>query len=318
MSKINNITVSVVMPVYNAEAFIEDAVKGVLHQTHENFEFLIINDHSTDATVEIIERLHDSRVKIIKNTKKGSISAYNCGFRNAQYEFVFITDHDDICKETRIEKQLAFMIEHDIDVCGSYYNITDEKRIVLRKMVVPVEHNDIVKDLLFRSYIFHNPTVCIRKRVFDNYGYFDESYTAYGDIEYYLRICKYVHFGNVPDFLYNWRTSNKSLSHKIKTAANKTHRLIGLKYLEKERMTLHRGEYYFKKGLLNYYTDYLLNADINFVYSFLWGNISHKVIRYLMFGTLLFLPLKLLRRYNLFDNKNIQFIKYRFDHLLGD
>jgi len=216
ISKIRNkeIFCSVVMPVHNGEKYLMEAIESVLNQTYTNFEFLIIENCSTDSSVEIIKSYNDPRIRLIFEEDCGSAQAYNRGFREAKGEFVFIHDHDDVSHPERFEKQLNCMIENDIDICGSYFNIIDEGGNKLVEVQPPLSNDEITKSFYYNVTHLYNPTLCLKKEIFNIFGYFDQKYSPSFDLEFILRIIYDVRVSNAAIPLLNWRRDKTSLSHK--------------------------------------------------------------------------------------------------------
>ena len=120
------------MPVYNGERYLREAIDSILNQTFKDFEFLIINDGSTDLSVEIIESYADKRISLAHNGQNlGLITTLNRGFDLACGEYIARMDCDDISLPDRLEKQVVFMDNHpEIGICGSWVSaISDEKLI---------------------------------------------------------------------------------------------------------------------------------------------------------------------------------------------
>ena len=126
---------SVIMPIYNVEPYIGKAIESVLHQTFENFEFIIIDDGSTDKTYDIISSYHDKRIIIIRNQiNRGLAKCLNQGFLIAKAEYIIRMDGDDICKPERFSKQIQFMLEHpNLGISGTYMDLIDEHGKLLGK-----------------------------------------------------------------------------------------------------------------------------------------------------------------------------------------
>lgn len=113
--------ISVLMPVYNSEKYLNEAIESILNQTFVDFEFIIINDASNDNSENIIESYQDSRIKYFKNEKNlGVAKTLNKGLKLAQGKYIARMDSDDISLPERLYKQFKFMeVYNDIDVCGS-------------------------------------------------------------------------------------------------------------------------------------------------------------------------------------------------------
>ena len=128
-----NPTVSVLMPVYNCADFIESSVESILLQTFSDFEFLIIDDFSTDGTYEYLQSLTDSRIKLIRKSKNtGYAISLNIGLNNARGKYIARMDADDISLPERFARQVSFMDNQpEVVVCGSWYeNIGNGKGLV--------------------------------------------------------------------------------------------------------------------------------------------------------------------------------------------
>lgn len=204
-------TISVVMPVYNGEKYLAEAIESVLKQTFTDFEFLVINDGSTDATEKIIleHGRKDSRLKYIKNEKNQGLSeALNKGISIATGEYIARMDGDDICLPKRLEKQLKALEKNpDIGICGASYRFFGAKDNL---MIQPEHHEDIVAGLLFGCTV---TLAMFRKKLFTDHklkyltDYFPaEDYKMWADCARITRIY------NVQEalFLYRWHGSQIS------------------------------------------------------------------------------------------------------------
>lgn len=121
--------ISVIMPAYNAENFIGESIRSVIHQTYENWELLIIDDASKDNTVEAVKQISedDERLKLhILPTNQGAGFARNIGIKAAKGTYITFLDADDLWRSQKLEIQLRFMQQHKIDVSFSDYELIDE------------------------------------------------------------------------------------------------------------------------------------------------------------------------------------------------
>ena len=117
-----NIKVSVIMPVYNDELFIKETILSVLNQTHSNIELLIVDDCSSDKSIEIIKSFNDKRIKLFKNIEnKGAAYSRNLAIANATGDYVAFLDGDDRWHLDKVEKQLNFMIQNNYDFSYTKY-----------------------------------------------------------------------------------------------------------------------------------------------------------------------------------------------------
>ena len=104
--------VSILMPVYNGGAYLKQAISSVLNQTYHNFEFIIINDGSTDNTGEIIDSFTDKRILHIKQENQGVARSLNNGLKLVKGEYIWRHDADDKCLPDQLEKQVTFLKQH--------------------------------------------------------------------------------------------------------------------------------------------------------------------------------------------------------------
>ena len=160
----NKPLISVLLPVYNCELYIQEAVDSILNQTYSHFELIIIDDCSTDATVSILKTYNDSRINlIIKPKNSGYTDSLNFGIEIAKGDYIARMDGDDISLPERFEKQVNFL-ENNLDVimCGTSYRIIGSGKIIH----VPENHEDIQHALLEYS-AFGHPSVMMRKSTLD-------------------------------------------------------------------------------------------------------------------------------------------------------
>ncbi|MFD2116983.1 glycosyltransferase family 2 protein [Paenibacillus yanchengensis] len=180
---------SVIMPVYNGELHLEEAIQSVLNQSYIDFEFIIINDGSTDQSLKIITKykLMDNRIHVISRDNRGLVSSLNEGIAIAQGKYIIRMDADDICYSDRFEKQVDFLETHQsIDILSSYVTIIGEENVLLEnKLNQPLVHP--LKQFLTDWYCFCHPAVVMRKSIFKTLiGY--QCYFA-EDLDLWLRAC---------------------------------------------------------------------------------------------------------------------------------
>jgi glycosyltransferase involved in cell wall biosynthesis len=199
----SNIKCSVVMAAYNAENTIETAINSILNQTWENFEFIIINDGSTDKTQEIIESYKDSRIKLINNINNEFLPAcLNKGISASTGKYILRMDADDISLPDRMDKQVAYMEKYpNIGIAGSWFKIFGNKNSTAQY----VENSDEIKiKLLYECHLLH-PAIIIRKEIIDTYNlFYDETFRKNQDYELFIRAADYTDFGNVQEILFEY------------------------------------------------------------------------------------------------------------------
>lgn len=207
MSNMHKPLVSVVMPTYNRKTYLREAIKSILDQTFKDFELIIVDDGSSDGSLEIIQEFQkqDPRIILIQNDKPGGISkATNMGIRKSRGKYIAKMDSDDISLPERLAKQVKFMGEHkDIAACGSWVETIGEIEGSLWQY--PTDPNEIRCTMLFCGAIA-NPTNIIRRSVFFDLGFwYDERCFAAEDYEFWTRIVKIVKLANIPEVLLLYR-----------------------------------------------------------------------------------------------------------------
>lgn len=187
--------ISVIMPFYNAERFLSLAIESVLNQTFKDFEFIIINDASTDKSDDIVRRyLNDSRIIYVVNDRNKKITAnLNRGLDLAKAEIIARMDGDDICEIDRFEKQYEFLEKNkEISIVGSGAILIDESGEFLEKKSKPLADTEIRENAFIYSPFIH-PAVMFRKEIVFSLGKYDERYIWAQDYALWL---KWLAFGN--------------------------------------------------------------------------------------------------------------------------
>lgn len=226
-----NPIISVVMSVYNGEKYLSEAIESVLNQTYKDFEFIIINDGSSDSSLEIIKKYQnqDERIVLISRENKGLVASLNEGIEKAKAKYIARMDADDICLATRFEEQIEYMEKNNLDLCGSWIETFNEENI-LNVWKYPETHSDIE----FRSFFmcsFAHPSVMIKKIVFDKLKYENETaedYRLWCDI-----LANGYKVGNIQKVLLKYRLHNNQLTQtKSKELINSANN-IGLSFSRK-------------------------------------------------------------------------------------
>ncbi len=207
--------VSVIMSVFNGERYIKQAIKSILNQTYLDFEFIIINDGSTDNTADILKEFKDKRIKIINNkTNLGLTASLNKAISLARGEFIARMDADDISLPYRFEYQVEFLENNpDIALVGSSYYVCDEKDEIKSIVEVLTDPDDLKQGLEKQNWFGHG-TVMLRKTALDIVGNYDESYKYAQDYDLWLRIANKFNIANIKEPLYIWRKTKENISSK--------------------------------------------------------------------------------------------------------
>lgn len=213
--KMSNILVSIIMPVYNAEQDLREAIDSILNQTHTNLEVLIINDASTDSSVDIIKSYTDKRIRFINNeTNLRQSRTRNKGLQLARGKYIANMDADDISLPTRIAEQVAYMETHpDVDICGTAYKSFGGKRD--KYTYFPEENKEIFVTMMTASAVAH-PTIMFRKSSVEKYNIQYSVEAKYAqDFELWTRLLfQGVKFHNINKVLFHYRLSPNGIGRK--------------------------------------------------------------------------------------------------------
>jgi glycosyltransferase involved in cell wall biosynthesis len=206
--------VSVLMCVYNGEAYVRDAVESILSQTFVDFEFLICNDGSTDATGEIVREYRDPRIRLIDNEGNiGLTRSLNLGLRVARGTFVARQDADDISERTRLARQVAFMERRsEVAMVGCWYREIDAAGRAGPRLRLPSRHIDLAWALLFYCPFVHSGVMLRREHFLRGIGLYDESFDYAQDHELWLRTSRTKPIANIRAYLLRYRVNPQSMT----------------------------------------------------------------------------------------------------------
>lgn len=219
------VKISVLMPAYNSAEFIEEAIESILGQTFQNFEFIIINDGSTDQTAKIVKRYAqlDQRIRFIDNKKNsGLISVLNQGLDLCRGEYIARMDSDDISLPQRFEKQIAFLDAHpDVGVLGTAgQNFGDDHNTHYNPECV-----DVIE--LLRGVGFYHPSVMIRRSVLlEHHLYYNQNFNLVEDHELWTQMIKFTKLRNLQEVLLKYRVHQSSVSIKNKQLQEQNKKIV--------------------------------------------------------------------------------------------
>lgn len=202
--------ISVVMSVYNGERFLGSAIDSILKQTMSNFEFIIINDGSTDHSVDIIKSYGDPRIRLISQTNHGLVFSLKKGIRLSRSNLIARMDADDISMPTRFSDELNLINSKDnLGLVSSYFRLVDfEKAQPVGIEITPlIESADIKRSFIFVNPIAHGASL-FKKRAYLDAGGYREDYGPTEDYDLWRRMAKTWDIGIVPKVLYSYRVNN--------------------------------------------------------------------------------------------------------------
>ncbi|SDB81074.1 Glycosyltransferase involved in cell wall bisynthesis [Pelagirhabdus alkalitolerans] len=228
------IPITVLMSVYNGEGHLEESIKSILNQTFKDFCLLIINDASSDHSLEIIESFKDNRIKLINNESNiGLTKSLNKGLKLVESRYIARMDSDDIAHRDRLKKQYEYMENNqNVDVLGAQvYHFFNNKRKGHFKYK-ELSTKEINARLLVSNPIMH-PTAFIRlQSLLDNNIKYDESLIASQDYGLWLEIInKQLIIKNLSNVLLYYRVSNENITNSFKESSSLRHKEIFNKWL---------------------------------------------------------------------------------------
>lgn len=241
--------ISVVMPAYNAEKYIREAIDSILNQTFNDFEFIIINDGSTDNTKKIIKSYNDSRIVYLENEKNsGIVYTLNKGLEYAKGEYIARMDSDDIAICTRLEKQFNYLeLHNNIGVLGTGIEIFGNQ-IKSENKVFSTNPEELKVDLIFASCIAH-PTVMIRKVLIERYNIRYDELPGIEDYALWWKLSKITQISTLPDILLRYRVHKNQITQKKDKKYYELTKLFLDRRLETLKISLSKLQ---KKAFLGY------------------------------------------------------------------
>lgn len=209
--------VTVLMPVYNGAAYLDEAVRSILDQTFTDFELLIIDDGSTDRSVEIVQSFSDPRIRLHRNDRNlGLIATLNKGLSFAAGDYIVRLDCDDVSLPTRLERQVDFMDRNpQIGIAGTWF----EKIMDGNSMRIKVPENDaMIRFYLIFDNTFLHSSIIIRKTFLDEQGLrYDPAFLHAEDYEFWVRCAKITELANLPEVLVRYRYHSGNISNRFRS-----------------------------------------------------------------------------------------------------
>lgn len=209
-----NPLVSVVIPVWNSEKYIDEAINSIVHQTYQNLEIIIINDASTDETPRIVDSwaLKDKRIRVIHNKRNLGIGGNRSkGVAEARGNFICWQDADDIAFPYRVERQVEILLKDEsIGVVGGGLQFFDSKGDGVVRTYA--EDDESLRRTIFRYNPIAQPASVFRRSVFDVVGGYDASLAVSEDLDMWFRLGEQYKFANTSDVVIRYRQSDGSLT----------------------------------------------------------------------------------------------------------
>lgn len=224
--------ISVLIPVYNAECYLEEAINSILNQTFPDFEVIIVDDGSTDTSLSILNSFaqSDSRIKIISRPNTGIVGALNDGLKVCTGKYIARMDADDLCRPDRFDLQIKRMkLEPDLVALGSCAVAIDPDGDILGDAPVPLANDEIdSQHLKGITSIYHPAVMMVTETVRKLGGYRQAAWPA-EDLDLWLRLGEVGRIANLPEPLFVWRRTLDGI-----VASSQEHQEKALSWILKE------------------------------------------------------------------------------------
>jgi len=207
--------ITVLMPVYQAERYLEEAVESILAQSFDDFELLALDDGSTDASPRILEALadRDDRIRVRRSEHVGLVSRLNQGLAEARGEFIARMDADDVSHPERFERQLAYLdARPDCVAVGTETDEVDPERRIIRTLDIRTTHSEIESELMRgNGGALVHASALYRIDALRKIGGYRKEF-EYGEvIDLHLRLAEIGRLANLPESLYEYRQNFTSV-----------------------------------------------------------------------------------------------------------
>lgn len=235
------VEVSIVMPVYNAQYYVGRAIESMLSQSFTALEFIIIDDCSTDQSLEVILSFEDERIHLLKNdTNRGLAYSLNRGIATANGRLIARMDADDISLPQRIEAQVAFMDKNPgIGMCGTYIKLIGSRNETMKYYT---EDAHIKANLIFETGMAH-PAVMMRKHIIEKHQLsYQTNFQVAQDYELWTRAAQFISFANLPQVFLHYYVHDQSVSGQRTIQQVDTANQIRMKQLQRMGLIPSRQE----------------------------------------------------------------------------
>ncbi len=213
-----NPKVSVIMPIYNAEKYVKGTIECILTQTFEDFELILINDHPTDLTLDIVRSIKDDRIRIIDNDKNRGIAySRNRGLKEAKGEYIALMDDDDLSPNYRFKFEVEYLDEHpEIAAIGGGFRIIDENNEFVSGVTPTLQNPNYVKAQLMFYCTMYNGSTMFRRNIVEKHNIlYKDDCLGMEDYRFWVEYSLYGKMTNTTDALLYWRQAPTTETIKV-------------------------------------------------------------------------------------------------------
>ncbi|WP_186429899.1 glycosyltransferase [Clostridium sp. BSD9I1] len=245
--------VSIIIPVFNGEKFISDAIRSVLNQTYKNIEIIVIDDGSIDKTADIVKNF--DKIRYIYQNNKGPAASRNLGMALSKGEYIAFLDADDLYEPEKIQKQMEILEKYkEIDVVYNDMKLVDENLQFIKYInsdYVIEDGKSFLAMLLFRQIVPIPPSIMMRRKCYDEGIKYDEKLIHAEDYEFIIRLGEKHQFKYLQEPLYIYRRHEENLTNKHESQVKAEINIVKSLGIEKIKNIVKDSDFnYYNKNML--------------------------------------------------------------------
>lgn len=209
----NSKSISILLPVYNGEKFIVEAINSIFVSSHQNFEIVLIDDGSTDNTVPLLNKYKDDRIHLYKKSNSGLVETLNYGISKCKNEIIMRMDADDRLHPSKMELQLSAFLKKNVILMGTEAKIFTENNTLTSNIYLPEYHKDIIHSMInLKPGLIHG-TIMFYKEAIEKVKMYSTRLTHAEDYDLFFRLAKIGELSNFKEQLYYIRKHDQNVSH---------------------------------------------------------------------------------------------------------
>ncbi|MDC1218027.1 glycosyltransferase [Flavobacteriaceae bacterium] len=209
----NSKPVSILLPVYNGEKFIIEAINSIFDNSYQNFEIVLIDDGSTDNTVPLIKKFKDDRIHLFKKSNSGLVESLNYGISKCKNEIIMRMDADDRLHPSKMELQLSSFLKRKVVLIGTEAKVFNEYDSKLSNIYLPAHHKDIIHSMInLKPGLIHG-TIMFYKEAIEKVKMYSTKLEHAEDYDLFYRLAKIGELSNLKKQLYYIRKHEQNVSH---------------------------------------------------------------------------------------------------------